>query len=152
MRWKVLAVEIVLVGLIAGGAVYWHDRRPLGPAGSLNVALQESREANRHPPAPAVTEPTITQPPKVTVAPIQTHRKSIRRRIGPRTMAPAGKPGQPMDIRPRAARPAKVPKSISCKMVPSYARGFDRATIIAAAEARGLDADQTRQVLACLGK
>lgn len=176
MRVKLLIVELAIVGALAGGAYAW-THRPLGPPASTSEALKESRQENDQTsyrpvtklPPPQITEPTIRQPPKVTVAPIPTHRKTIRRRIGPRMTGPAGDRVGPaprvpdyvthpertypplMDIRPPRAR-VKVPQRIPCNRIPAIARQFDRDTIVRAMQSRGLTAGQQQQVLACLGK
>lgn len=149
MRWKVLGAEIIGAALVAASAWGWFHR-PLpvpAPAPTPEVTVPVT-----------VPPPHSIQPPKEIVAPIPTPRPIIRKRIGHRTTKPVGGSvpgyirGVQTDPRPMDIRPRRVPSHIRCSQIPRIAYQFDRSVIVQAMQARGLDADQQRQVLACLGK
>lgn len=145
VKWQ---VAVIYIGLAAGAIIgsYAARHRPLGPPGSLNQALKESRETNDQQqvhPSELPYRGTVKVPVENSPTPALTRVP----RIGTRTR-------KHVEIKP-APRPAPRRErrvNLSCSHIPAAARGLDRDTIIQYAPRYGLNSEQTEDVLRCLHK
>lgn len=134
VKWKVLIAELIVLLILTWAvmmAIHFLSLPSL-------LSLPPKLTIGASPPVPPTQEAVPPILPKVTVSPTPIrhptpptrHRTTIRTR----------------------KHVIKGPRRISCRMVPAVARLLDRNTIIAAAHAKGLTDEQTKEVLACAGK
>ena len=141
VKWKVLIAELIVLLILTWAVMTAIHFLSLPSLLSLPPKLTIGTpplKVGASPPVPPTQEAVPPIPPKVTVSPTPIrhptpptrHRTTIRTR----------------------KHVIKGPRRISCRMVPAVARLLDRNTIIAAAHAKGLTDEQTKEVLACAGK
>lgn len=145
IKWP---VAVIYIGLAIGAVVgsYAAKHRPLGPPGSLNQAMKDSRDINNQEAHPS--ELPYRGTAKAPVAKPPSPAPTRERRTGTRTPKPAHSRAEPHH--------AGVPQHITCSRIPTGVREMSqhvsRDVVIDAATRRGLNQDQITQVLRCLNK